>query len=191
MDRAHLDTYGWPILGIYLIVINIISLIAGVIIRYPYEALWISYYVGVFQGINCFWRFSKPLLNGIYCYLFIFQLGSFVLHLMNPVFNDLLDVLYWFYHAPHLMGFYLLAKRDFDLQGVNYGFLFLLSMLLLTWYLLFLSDDPTKYMINTTFRIEHAFVVGLAFGWYFIVHIIHFVKSKQPHPSRWLLMITS
>jgi len=177
MRKPKMD--GWMLFGIYLIIINLFTLIAGVIDRYSYEALWISYYVGIIQGIICIQKFHKPILNSIYGYLFIFQLGSLILHIIKlPLYLSYLDYLYWFNHIPHLLGFYIIVKKPFSVLGIFYGLFFLLIMLNLTWYILYQFNHQSS-KINTTYQSEHIFVFGLAFVWLILLLFYCFKRIKN------------
>ena len=65
-------------------------------------------------------NFKKPFLNGMYAYLFILQLGSVIPHsiqlFQNPIIESYLDIFYWLNHIPHLIGFYLLVKKEIDIN---------------------------------------------------------------------------
>jgi hypothetical protein len=170
---------GWAIFGFILIPINLVCLIGSIISRNPFEALWISHYAGILGGIVLIYQFKKPLLNGIYSFLFIFQLGSSIMHLINPVsYVNYLDVFYWLNHLPHLVGIYLLIKKDFDIKGVYIGFILMLFLMNLTFQILHVNSQEALG-INIVYRESFFLILILAVLWFCILILFHFRKRKS------------
>ena len=169
--------------SILIILINLIILVGSMITRNPYEILWVSHYAGLLGGIVLINNFKKPVLNGMYSFLFILQLGSVVTHIINPVLDTYLDVLYWFNHLPHFIGFYLLVKKEFNLNGVHLGMIFMLFLTNLSFHILYTDSlvDPIilSYEINTVYREYFIYVIFLALGWYIILLILINEKTKR------------
>ena len=175
----QVKTNGWVIFGFILIPINLVCLIGAIISRNPYEALWISHYAGILGGIVLIYNFKKPLLNGVYSFLFIFQIGSSIMHLINPVpYVNYLDVFYWLNHLPHLVGIYLLIKKDFDITGIHVGFILMLILMNLTFQILYVNSQETLG-INIVYRESFFLVVILAVLWYSFLLLFHFNKRKS------------
>ncbi|MHA1474648.1 MAG: hypothetical protein ACTSQ5_05630 [Promethearchaeota archaeon] len=144
MDTEWLKKNGWVIFGIVLIPINLVCLIGAIISRNPYEALWISHYAGLLGAIVLIYKFKKPILNGIYSFLFVFQVGSSIMHIINPVpYVNYLDTFYWLNHVPHLVGIYLIMKKDFDVKGVHFGFISMLLLISLTFQILYINSQES------------------------------------------------
>ncbi|MHA1730037.1 MAG: hypothetical protein ACTSWY_15110 [Promethearchaeota archaeon] len=182
MNTEWLNKYGWAVLGIILVPINLVCLIGSGITRNPYEILWISHYSGLLGAIVLIFRFKKPFLNGMYLFLFILQLGSVITHsidvCISPIFVDYLDIFYWLNHLPHLLGFYILAKKEFNINGVHIGFIFLLFLTNLTSQILYFNSEEALG-INTVFRSYHIYVMLLAMGWYILLLLFYFNKNKK------------
>ena len=164
--------------GIFIILINLIILVGSMITRNPYEILWVSHYAGIVGGIILIINFKNPVLNGIYSFLFIFQLGSVVTHIITPVLDTYLDVLYWFNHLPHIIGFYLIAKKEYSANGVHLGFIFMLFLTNLSFHILY-ANSVVGYEINTVYREYFIYVIFLALGWYIILLILLNEKRKR------------
>ena len=170
---------GWVIFGCLLIPINLVCLIGAIISRNPYEALWISHYAGILGALVLISKFKKPLLNGIYSFLFILQLGSSIMHIINPVpYVNYLDVFYWLNHLPHLAGIYLLLKKDFDITGVHIGFIFMLVLMILTFQILYVHSQEALG-INIVYREYFVLVLSLAVLWYIFLIFFHYTKRKS------------
>ena len=179
MDVEWLKKNGWVIFGIVLIPINLVCLIGAIISRNPYEALWISHYAGLLGAIVLIYKFKKPILNGIYSFLFVFQVGSSFMHIIDPVpYINYLDTFYWFNHLPHLVGIYLLMKKDFDVKGVHFGLIIMLFLINLTSQILFINSQESLG-INTVFREYHIYILISAVIWYIFLIIIDLYKKKK------------
>jgi len=177
MDTEWLKKNGWVIFGIVLIPINLVCLIGAIISRNPYEALWISHYAGLLGAIVLIYKFKKPILNGIYSFLFVFQVGSSIMHIINPVpYINYLDTFYWLNHVPHLVGIYLLMKKDLDVKGVHFGFIFMLFLISLTFQILFINSQESLG-INTVYREYFFFIIFFAAIWY--IFLLFFYNKKK------------
>jgi hypothetical protein len=179
MDIEWLKKNGWVIFGIILIPINLVCLIGAIISRNPYEALWISHYAGLLGAIVLIYKFKKPMLNGIYSFLFVFQVGSSIMHIINPVpYINYLDTFYWFNHLPHLVGIYLIMKKDFDVKGVHFGFIFMLFLISLTFQILHINSQESLG-INTVYREYFFFILFFAVIWYIFLLFFYYKKKKE------------
>ena len=179
MEKQVIIDRTWIIFGSLLIPINLVCLIGSGITRNPYELLWISHYSGLLGGIVLILRFKKPFFNGVYSFLFIFQLGSVLTHLINPLPHETyLDVFYWLNHVPHIIGFYVIIKKKITSQGVNVGFIFLLFMMALTAQILYVYGVE-DLGINTLFRGYFLLNLALSVGWYIILLLIERKTSRE------------
>jgi len=178
MEEKLIQRRVWVISGIILIPINLITLIGSMITRNPYEILWVSHYAGLLGAAVLIYNFEKPILNGMYSFLFILQLGSVVTHIFNPVFESYLDIFYWLNHLPHFIGFYLIAKKEYSTNGVNLGIIFMLILTNLSFHILY-TDSVVGYEINTVYREYFIYVLFLALGWYIILLILINEKRKR------------
>ena len=179
MDTEWLKKNGWVIFGIVLIPINLVCLIGAIISRNPYEALWISHYAGLLGAIVLIYQFKKPILNGIYSFLFVFQVGSSIMHIINPVpYINYLDAFYWLNHLPHLVGIYLLIKKDFDVKGVHFGLIFVLFLMNLTFQILHINSQESLG-INTVYREYFFFILFFAVIWYIFLLFFYYRKKKE------------
>jgi hypothetical protein len=181
MEEKSFQRRARVISGSVIILINLVILVGSMITRNPYEILWVSHYAGILGGIVLINNFNKPVLNGMYSFLFILQLGSVVTHIINPVNETYLDILYWFNHLPHFIGFYLLAKKEYSAYGVHLGFVFMLFLTNLSFQILYTDSlvDPLilGYEINTVYREYFIYVILLALAWYIILLIL--IKKKS------------
>ncbi len=172
--RISMNHKIWKLLGLILIFINLFCLIGAIIRRNPFEALWISHYAGLLGAIILIMNFQSPILNGIYSFIFIFQLGSAFMHIIDPVpYNDYLDVLYWFNHIPHLIGFYIILKKEIDIRGIHFGFIFMLFTMNVTFQILYINSQEFLG-INIVYREYFFSVLMLAIIWYlFLLYLIN------------------
>ncbi|MHA1510688.1 MAG: hypothetical protein ACTSRX_03100, partial [Promethearchaeota archaeon] len=167
------------IFGIVLIPINLVCLIGAIISRNPYEALWISHYAGLLGAIVLIYKFKKPILNGIYSFLFVFQVGSSIMHIINPVpYVNYLDTFYWLNHVPHLVGIYLIMKKDFDVKGVHFGFISMLLLISLTFQILYINSQESLG-INTVYRDYFFYILFFALIWYIFLLFFHYKKKDE------------
>ena len=179
MDTEWLKKNGWVIFGIVLIPINLVCLIGAIISRNPYEALWISHYAGLLGAIVLIYKFKKPILNGIYSFLFVFQVGSSIMHIINPVpYINYLDTFYWFNHLPHLVGIYLLMKKDFNVKGVHFGLIFMLFLISFSFQILYINSQESLG-INTVYRDYFFYILFSAVIWYVFLLFFHYRKKKE------------
>lgn len=127
-----------------------------------YLALWLSQWIGIYEGLVVLSGFKNRWSNGLYLYLGFIPCVAFFLNLFRSA-----DILFYLNHAPHILifGFFkrpqLVEKRSFWI-----GLLFILTFLNMTFYLGF-QYDFQEAAVNTTTNLLFPIVLVIIIGWYF------------------------
>ena len=130
-------------------------------------------------------------LNGLYSFLFVFQVGSSIVHIINPVlYINYLNTFYWLNHLPHLVGIYLLMKKDFDVKGVHFGLIFVLFLMNLTFQILYINSQESLG-INTVYRDYFFYILFFAVIWYIFLLFFYYKKKKEKWYRRDFLKFSS